>query len=59
MPPVAPGKVQKHWYIDEDLVRDLRLWCAEENKKESHVVNDLIGRFLRTTKPNGLQGQAP
>lgn len=57
MPTVAPGKVRRDWYIPEDVAKQLRLRCVEENKRESHVVTEAIRAMLEMTKSTGLQGQ--
>ncbi len=57
MPKVPPGKVRRNWYIPKDVARQLRLRCAEEGKRESHVVTEAIRAMLELTQAKGLQGQ--
>ena len=55
-PTVAPGKVRRDWYIEEDVALELRLRCVHERRWESHVVTDAIRALLAMTKGKTLRG---
>jgi hypothetical protein len=57
MPTVAPGKVRRDWYIEEDVAKQLRLHCAQNDRKESHAVTDAIRLWLELTRAKTLRGE--
>lgn len=46
MPRTPEGKTRGNWYVDSEVVRALKIRCAEEDKRESHVVEEALRVML-------------
>lgn len=51
MSKVPEGKARGYWYIDAALLKKLKVHCAEQGRKESHVVEQALRDLLRLPKP--------
>ena len=46
MPKTPVGKTRGNWYVDSAVVKALKIRCAEEDKRESHVVEEALRVML-------------